>query len=168
MSFSQSSLLKGERVIYTTNPHWIVFSQSLFYFMVAMFCFCNFLGLVQFNFQLYGYRLNNLLGMIVLAFSLLSAIQAFIIFRASEYTVTDKRVLMKTGLIQRYSLELFLDKIEGLHVDQTICGRIFSYGTIIVVGTGSSRDLFTNVPAPLDFRREVQQQIDRYVNRVDV
>ena len=74
---------------------------------------------------------------------------------------------MKTGLIQRYSLELFLDKIEAIYVDQTILGRLLNYGVIIVVGTGGSKDLFTNVPNPLEFRRMVQQQIDTYTHHND-
>ena len=122
-----------------------------------------------------GYALPVLQSMIasyslhtwfVIAFALVTLfiwIKTYIFYRCSEYGITNKRVLMKTGWIQRNSLEMFLDKIEAIHVDQTVLGRLLGYGTLMIVGTGGSRDPFVNVPRPLHFRKMVQQEIDDYI-----
>ncbi len=41
---------------------------------------------------------------------------------ADEFAVTNKRVIVKTGLISRRTLEMNLSKIESVNVDQTIFG----------------------------------------------
>jgi uncharacterized membrane protein YdbT with pleckstrin-like domain len=72
--------------------------------------------------------------------------------------VTNRRVLIKVGFIRRHSLELLLPKVEGIAVDQGILGRILGYGTIIVTGTGGTKEPFRNIIAPMEFRKMVQQQ----------
>jgi len=52
-----------------------------------------------------------------------------------------------------------LGKVEGIGVDQTLFGRLLDYGTITVTGTGGTKEPFTNIAAPLEFRRQVQGQI---------
>jgi uncharacterized membrane protein YdbT with pleckstrin-like domain len=73
--------------------------------------------------------------------------------------VTDKRVLARLGLIRRHSLETLLSKIEAIGVEQDLTGRLLNYGTIVLTGTGGTRETITRIPAPLEFRRQVQSQI---------
>jgi uncharacterized membrane protein YdbT with pleckstrin-like domain len=75
--------------------------------------------------------------------------------------VTNKRVLVKTGILSRRSIEIMLAKIESIVVDQTLAGRMFNFGTIIVRGTGGTPEAFNRIAHPLEFRRKVQEQIDR-------
>ena len=37
-----------------------------------------------------------------------------------EFVITNKRVIIKTGLIKRDTLEMNLSKIESVHIDQSI------------------------------------------------
>ncbi len=80
-------------------------------------------------------------------------------YHYSEYGITDKRILMKTGFIQRQSLELFLDKVESIKVDQSLLGRLLNFGGIIVVGTGGSHDRFFDIEDPLKFRKKTQETL---------
>ena len=68
--------------------------------------------------------------------------------------------MVKTGFIRRHSLETFLTMIEGIVIDQDILGRIFNYGSIIVTGTGGTKEPFQKVKSPLKFRTKVQEQIE--------
>ncbi len=83
-------------------------------------------------------------------------ISAVIARMSTEMAVTNKRVIIKAGLISRRTVEMNLSKVENIGVDQGIVGRILNYGTITVVGTGGTREPFKWVAAPLDFRRAVQ------------
>ena len=85
-------------------------------------------------------------------------LSSYINFTSSEFGVTNRRVLIKVGFIRRRSLELLLSKVEGIGVDQGIPGRIFGYGTIIVTGTGGTKEPFRNITAPMEFRKTVQEQ----------
>lgn len=74
---------------------------------------------------------------------------------------------MKLGLVRRYSLEIFFNKIESIQITQSIPGRILDYGAIIICGTGGSKDPFYFIPSPLNFRKQVQAQMEKMQNSPD-
>jgi uncharacterized membrane protein YdbT with pleckstrin-like domain len=76
----------------------------------------------------------------------------------SEFAVTNKRVVIKVGLISRRMIEMNLSKVESIEVRQDIPGRLVNYGTIVVIGTGGTKEPFTTIDDPLAFRRAVQTQ----------
>lgn len=80
-----------------------------------------------------------------------------IAFFTSEYAITTKRVIIKVGLISRRTLEMNLSKVESVNVNQGLLGRIIGYGTIIIIGTGGTREAFTYVSDPMKFRRKFQE-----------
>jgi uncharacterized membrane protein YdbT with pleckstrin-like domain len=76
---------------------------------------------------------------------------------SSEFAITNKRVIMKVGLVSRRVLEMNLSKIESVNVDQGVWARMLGYGTITVIGTGGTRETFADISAPMEFRRQFQQ-----------
>jgi uncharacterized membrane protein YdbT with pleckstrin-like domain len=84
-------------------------------------------------------------------------IYPWIIRSTSEFVITNKRVIIKRGLIARKTFEMNLNKIETVNVDQSIWGRIFGFGTITIVGTGGTREVFDSISKPLTFRRKFQE-----------
>lgn len=77
----------------------------------------------------------------------------------TEFAVTNKRVIVKTGWVQRETLELNLSRVESLSVDQSVMGRLFGYGTITIIGTGGTKEPFHGIAHPLEFRNAVQEQL---------
>lgn len=75
----------------------------------------------------------------------------------SEFAITNRRIIIKVGLISRRTLELNLSKVESVNVDQSILARILGYGTITVIGTGGTKELFSDISKPLEFRKQFQQ-----------
>lgn len=75
----------------------------------------------------------------------------------SEFAVTNRRVIIKVGLVSRKTVEMNLEKVESIGVDQGILGRVLDYGTIEVVGTGGTREPFRAIRDPLGFRRAVTE-----------
>lgn len=71
--------------------------------------------------------------------SLLFLIPTIIRNLTTEYAVTNKRVIFKTGFLRRDADELRIGKVETVKVDQSITGRILRYSTIVVIGTGGTR-----------------------------
>jgi uncharacterized membrane protein YdbT with pleckstrin-like domain len=75
----------------------------------------------------------------------------------SEFAVTNRRVVVKIGLIQRQTLELNLQKIESVGVAQGVWGRLFGFGSLEIVGTGGTKEIFHDIAQPLAFRHAVQE-----------
>jgi uncharacterized membrane protein YdbT with pleckstrin-like domain len=78
---------------------------------------------------------------------------------ATEMALTNKRVIVKTGLATRRTLELVLNRIESIVVEEPAAGRMLGYGTVIIRGTGGTPEVFEKIAHPLQFREQVQSQI---------
>jgi uncharacterized membrane protein YdbT with pleckstrin-like domain len=81
---------------------------------------------------------------------------------ATEMAVTNHRVVVKTGLAGRRTIEMLLNKVESIEVNETALGRTLGYGTIVIIGTGGTPEPFHKMAHPLEFRSQVQQQIERF------
>ena len=84
-------------------------------------------------------------------------IAPFIQQATSEFAITTKRVIIKEGVIARRTLEMNLSKIETVNVDQSIIGRILNYGSITIIGTGGTHEVFHNIAHPMQFRKAFQE-----------
>lgn len=78
----------------------------------------------------------------------------------TQYVLTDKRVILKTGFISRHTEELRLKKIETVEIRQGIIGRILGYGNIYITGTGTSYVLFDAVFNPMAVKRQIEDLLD--------
>jgi uncharacterized membrane protein YdbT with pleckstrin-like domain len=76
---------------------------------------------------------------------------------SSEFVITNRRIIIKTGFIARNTFEMNLSKIESVNVDQSFMGRILGYGSMTIIGTGGTREAFRNIRKPLEFRKAFQE-----------
>lgn len=93
------------------------------------------------------------IGLILLAW-------AWIRYATTELAITNKRVIAKTGLIQRRTVELFTSKVESVQVDQGVLGRLFNFGTVTLTGTGVQSAPFRSIADPLQFRKSFMTAAD--------
>jgi uncharacterized membrane protein YdbT with pleckstrin-like domain len=89
---------------------------------------------------------------IVALLGLLRLLGAAIRRHSTELAVTDHRVIYKTGILARHTAEMNRNKVESVDVEQSIAGRLFGYGTIVLRGTGGSLEPIRNIGDPLRFR----------------
>jgi uncharacterized membrane protein YdbT with pleckstrin-like domain len=146
MSYIEQNLMNGEKILHRSKLHWIIFLWSIVWFVIAM---------------LLPFLINDsaALGAILVVVAIIMGVSSFINYKTSEFGITNKRVIVKVGFIRRHSLEVLLNKIEGIQVDQGILGRMLGFGSITVSGTGGTKDPFHKIEAPLEFRKKVQEQI---------
>lgn len=81
-------------------------------------------------------------------------IPLYVQLKSTEMAVTNKRVLIKLGFISRRTIEMNLESIEVIQVHQSLWGRMFNFGTIIITGAGNPQAPVDRITHPLDFRRE--------------
>lgn len=148
MSYIEKNLLNDEVLAFTTRKHWVIFILPLLFTLFGFVFWAQNDVLV-----LLGY-----LAWFMALYYWLTAITTYI---TSEYAVTNKRVLIKIGFIQRQTWETLLPKVASLEVNQSIIGRMLGYGTLIIQSTGGGKDSFTVINNPLVFRRRVQEQAEK-------
>ena len=166
MSYVQQNLNAGERVLYTAHLHWVVMCRSIFVDTLFSLAGLGLLGwaivgkhAARGEAQAVGIAGFTLivLGGVVLA---LAAVRR----NATEMAVTNKRVIIKVGYLTKRTIELFLSKVESVEVEQSVGGRMLGYGSITLRGTGGTNEPFSHVADPLEFRRQVQHQIEEHTN----
>jgi uncharacterized membrane protein YdbT with pleckstrin-like domain len=150
MSYIDGNLLEGERVVYRTRLHWLLFALPVLFTMVLLLPATWFLAHTSWS----------RFSWIPLGLALLVLLAALVKRHSSDFSVTSKRVMMKTGVFSTRSIELLLSKIEAIVVNQSFAGRIFGYGDIVVTGSGGTKEAFSNIQGPLEFRRAVQSVTD--------
>lgn len=168
MRYVKKTLLQNEKLIYFTRPHWIVFMPALGALIAAFIIWqwgSMYITMGSLFFQ--NVSLMELFSLMALLLSTYWFLKAYIAYRFSEYAITDRRVILKEGWIRRHALEIFLRKLEGIDVDQTVMGRILGYGTLIIIGTGGTRDHYYNIPDPFRFRKIIQRQTDLLIDEED-
>ena len=162
MSYAEKHLIAGETVQYETRLHWIVMlGHALIAAILAL------IGLTLVLTPWSSSRVGNasIAGSLrwAGAASLLVAAISFgigLVRRgATEMAVTNKRVIVKSGLANRRTIELLLPRIESIAVEEPALGRLLGYGTVIVRGTGGTPEIFPQIARPLEFREQVQRQI---------
>ena len=150
MGYVTNNLMPDERVIHVGKIHWFIFVSGALMFVAAI-------GLFMMDSE--G-DMTQILGVILLVLAITDLIKAFIFKISTELAITSKRVIAKVGLISRSTVELSHRKIESFNVDQSIYGRIFGFGTIVVCGTGGGKTPIPNIDDPLEFRRQAMKVAD--------
>jgi uncharacterized membrane protein YdbT with pleckstrin-like domain len=158
-------LLKDERVIFGTCLHWIVYVHGLVTTIIGGLVahFGDAVLRIMFGdsgAEQFG-RPVSVIAAVIVGMGCLFLLMAYITQISTELAVTNRRVIAKTGFISRTTFELFLNKVEGANIDQTIMGRLLGYGSILVKGTGGGISPIHNVVDPGDFQRSLLREIER-------
>ena len=152
MRYVTRILQPGERIVYSTKLHWFIYLRTILLLIICIIL----AGAARFTAD--NQNLSLALGIAAAIFALLalsSALRAFTRRATTELAVTDQRVIYKAGLLARHTLEMNRGKVESVTVDQTLLGRVFGYGTIIVRGTGSTLEPIRDISNPLTFRSHI-------------
>ena len=163
MSYIQDNLMPNEKILFSARVHPAVFIQSA----VA---FAGSIALIVYTLSLAGEKDNPFSGIIagfycllstgILLASIILGLEALFTILTTEFAVTNRRVVAKTGFIRRHTLEMLLPKVESVAVRQTILGRILNFGTVTVIGTGGTRESFRAIYEPIAVRRKINQIIE--------
>jgi uncharacterized membrane protein YdbT with pleckstrin-like domain len=168
MSYVSRNLVPGETLLYETRHHWIVLIGPL---LIAIVLGLPGLWLLyegaakRPELEEYVSRVPGgdttalVVGAVLVIVALGHLVWGMAKRNATEMAVTNRRVLIKTGMGSRRTLDMMLSRVESIGVEETMWGRIMGYGSVIVRGTGGTPEPFVKIAHPQEFRRQVQQQI---------
>ncbi len=164
MSYIERNLVPGETVVYQTRLHWIV---MLGHILVGTFLLdlpgiaLVFYAMSHEQMDPQARHLMTGAGIAMLIVSGIVISVGAIRRNATEMAVTNRRVVVKTGIAARTTIEMLLNKIESIEVNEPGMGRVLGYGSITLIGTGGTNEAFHQIAKPLAFRNQVQQQIEK-------
>jgi uncharacterized membrane protein YdbT with pleckstrin-like domain len=168
MSYVEKSLVPGETLLYQTRHHWMVLLGPLLTSLVLAVLAVGLLvesmdarkgrGVAA-GASATGVQAMTLVGVFLLTGAIATFAYGVAKRNATEMAVTNKRVLVKTGMASRRTLDLMLSRVESIGVEETFLGRMVGFGSVIVRGTGGTPESFIMIAHPQEFRRNVQEQI---------
>lgn len=129
MSYIQDSLSSGEKVEHIFKLHWIAWIPMVTWIV---------------------------LGVVTLGLTWLIALYEFLRLKFLEQGVTNKRVILKKGIISLQTEEMKLNSVETVEINQGILGRIFGFGTVKVTGRGISDVVFKAIDDPMSVKRHIE------------
>ena len=151
MRYIDEILQPGEKVLYSTNAHWIFYLPAIVAWIAAIVLLV-----------LSRWTTTDGIVLLCLAASAVVAIaalywtaKAWFHRWTTETDVTNLRVVHKTGFIKRRTFEMSLDKVESVDVNQSILGRMLNYGDVTVRGVGEGAETIDTIASPLDFRNHI-------------
>jgi uncharacterized membrane protein YdbT with pleckstrin-like domain len=150
VGYVERHLLPNEHVVYKTRLHWVLFLKPVLVMVVGVI-------LAVVLRQVAEPPWLWMVGAAVVLAGLGWWLAHYVEVMTSEFAVTNSRLILKVGLISRYTTELLLTKVESIGVQQGLTGRVLNFGDLTVTGAGGAREVFRRVRDPIGFRNHVQQ-----------
>jgi uncharacterized membrane protein YdbT with pleckstrin-like domain len=143
-------LQPGEKVLYSTNAHWIFYLPAIMAWIAVLALVAGSVAVPPM--AVLGLPAAAVIAVVALYFTVRGWFHRF----TTETDVTDRRVVHKTGFINRHTFEIALDKIASVEVDQSIPGRLLNYGNVSIVGMGEvPPQVIKTIASPLAFRSAI-------------
>src|SRR5258708_3272589 len=110
-----SNLLPGENLVLKAHPHWIVLVKSVWIpIAVALLVLIADFTFLRDNYNSWNLPLHfrTYLTLAVIALAGLWLIVVWIRWQSTTYTLTDQRIKIETGVLERHEKLLPLDPIQ--------------------------------------------------------
>ncbi len=162
MGYIEKHLISGEKILYKTRLHSIavMFPMLLAALFLIGGALCLYVSMADKQRGGQDPKWLAGAGLVLLIFAAVTAALAIMKRNATEMVVTNRRVLIKTGIVSRRTIEMLLLRVESIVITEPVLGRMLGYGTVVVHGTGGTPEPFNLIANPTEFRRHVQEQIE--------
>lgn len=160
---------EGEELLYVPKLHWMYtvrhMVKSLPFFLILLILWSVVRRYAARD--LFGIETVLMLGVIknlflaALLIILLIFVWRIFVYLYTEYGVTNKRLMIKRGIIRLFTAEIPTDRIESIYCYQGLLGRIFNYGTIFISGIGGKMPVFYMVWRPYTLRKKIFEIIEK-------
>ena len=144
-------LQPGEKVLYSTNEHWMFFLPAIAAWVVVAVFLVLWRLVASDGLEWVCLALAGMAGLAALYFTATAWFHRW----TTETDDTNLRVVHKTGFIRRRTFEMSLDKVESVDVNQSILGRLLNYGDLTIQGVGEGTETISTVTSPLAFRTAI-------------
>src|SRR3990167_1869038 len=135
-------------VLYKARLHWVLFLGPGMLMLIALS-----VGLTTVQEPL------RWVSLFALFFSLLWGAMVWVTYHFSSLIIKKKQVILRTGLRVQQTIDIAVSRIESIDIRQTIIGSLFQYGSLVITGTGGTRQVINYLSKPLTCRRYIEQSM---------
>ena len=136
--------MNDSNIVYQARLHWILF--------VGPFCLLCISGFLTLRFEQ-----MHVVALFLAGFAVVWGLTFWMTYHFSSLTIKKNQVILRTGFLVQKTLDIPLSKIESIDIRQTLVGSLFHYGTLVITGTGGSRQMVNYLSQPLTCRRYIEQ-----------
>jgi uncharacterized membrane protein YdbT with pleckstrin-like domain len=154
MGYIDKNLLPGEKILFRTKKHVIIFLVPILWSIFSIYAFSYM-------------HANEILTRVEWApwvVALILWFYALLEYAFSEFVVTDKRLMMREGFFYRHTNEMRLSTISQVNVDQSLIGQYLDYGDVSINAFGAF-DSYSLIAGPNTFQKYVNEQLDILTSR---
>jgi uncharacterized membrane protein YdbT with pleckstrin-like domain len=151
MAYYTQVLQPDETVKVVGRLHWSIYLRGAVVLAVALGLLIVAATLPDPGWQTGMQLAGGVIGLLAIVLLLAAWIRRL----ATEIVVTDRRVIFKRGVLTRHTVEMNVNRIETVDVEQSLAGRIWGYGTLMIRGTGGGFEPLEGVGAPLTIRNAI-------------
>ena len=167
MSYVEDNLMPDEKVLLTARVSGAVFLPAIILLVfAASFWIGSGMWLSGAKYPIALESISPLVrifpSMLFIIASLSNTVKAIIMIKTTEFAITNHRVIAKRGFIRRRTIEILLAKVESIGINQNILGRIMNFGSITVVGTGGTKEIFRTIAKPMEVKKKVNKILQAF------
>ena len=171
MSYTESLLASGERVVKTAHQHWFILVWRARWAVLGLVIALLLTVLRMINTDTSGI-LWTILGwasLILVVIGALMLLWGVLRYRAEEYVISSRRLIHVEGVINKKASDSSLEKINDAILVESVFGRMFGFGNLEVLTASESgieklqmlRDAKDFKKAMLEAKHELEIEITR-------
>jgi uncharacterized membrane protein YdbT with pleckstrin-like domain len=137
-------LVAGETIIMHRHPHWKMMVVPVVVLLVVV-------GLGSYLAALIGAQSWGLWARVAVLVIALGLVVRFTLvplirWRTTHFVITNRRVLVREGLITRRGMDIPMRRITGVQFRQSLFERLFGVGTLVMESASDDPLEFADVP----------------------
>ena len=88
-----------------------------------------------------------------------ACVRPFLRWRATTYSLTNRRLVMRTGVLSKVSVDLPLWRVTDVSVERSLGDRLLGCGTLVARTAGEGAVALRDVPEVQQVQRAVTEQL---------
>jgi uncharacterized membrane protein YdbT with pleckstrin-like domain len=157
VAYPDELLVPGEEIIMHRHPHWkmMVVPVVMLLLVVALVSFlAAFIGA-----QSWGLWARIVLLVVALALVIRFTLVPLIRWRTTHFVITNRRVLVREGLVTRRGMDIPMRRITGVQFRQSLFERLFGVGTLVMESASDEPLEFEDVPGVEEVHGLLYQEV---------
>jgi uncharacterized membrane protein YdbT with pleckstrin-like domain len=152
MTYPAKLLTAGETVVYDMRPHWRILFFPAVALVLLVFGTVFLLANVPSDWDWARWVVLGAAGVALFVWVIKPVIQ----WATSQYVITNRRVIIRSGIIARQGRDMPLARVNDVHFSYGVIDRMLGCGDLIVESAGETgRLLIAAVPEVELIQREI-------------
>lgn len=137
MGYPDRLLTEGESVVYDMRPHWRVLFYPAIALVLLVFVVVFALGWLPDDWDWARWAVLAVAALLLFLWVLVPVVR----WATSQYVITNRRVIVRTGIVARQGRDMPLARINDVHFSYGVIDRVLGCGDLVVESAGETGQL---------------------------